>query len=822
MRILWRLLTVGAVAGTAASAQAYDVSPVCAVSGASEPIPTINSSVHVPPAVPGVADVCDGSEPARIVTPREPTWSAPIGIEQARKELSDADHLAARGALDDALLHLRVVERATPEIEDRIALERGELLLELGVPERACRAFATAARSPDRNIAARARIGAVTCRLRAGDRDGEKRLQALLRRYPQLSERQQLRLELAHAREAWGNRRGAAKLFRAIDVADPASPIAAIARAEVERLAEAGVVLSKMPMKTRVERAERLLRSAPVDVAAAEVEALRGSRGLNAELRARVHVMAARIARIQGRWDAVKQEIASARRQGVAVPDAGKLMPPPAATRASEQPEVSPARRAAERRIKGLRRGRPIRKLTNTQLRLVLDLAVRHSMKDTADEVVEAMTRRKSMVAAARFESAIRASGLASDEKLAPLLETIIHVRRYRVSGTYHYARALERLGRTAEAESHYLRVIERDRSATRYYAMWAEQRLWAQRSASQQSCAPPAEKKSQATKVKATAKAKKVTKAKKAAPAEAAPRMTPAERRERVVELLEPIAQSHGEAYPWLQRALSLVQLERFYEAGDEINEAYLAYRDARGSPRLRSGLEAVYTGSAPPRRPADWALRRARLSLEPDTRKQLAKVAELVGDPGVALRFGDWRQGQRPRAYTEQVHAAAAKYGVDPNLLFAVMRVESIYNRRIVSYAGAVGLMQIMPHTGRRIAERLGVEGFETTDLLDPETNLEFSAWYLASLLKRFDGRLPLAIASYNGGPHNVRLWMRANHPDMPLDAFLERIPFSQTHRYVRRVLTHYAAYRAQRDLPMTRLSVDLPEPQVDSMAF
>jgi soluble lytic murein transglycosylase len=54
------------------------------------------------------------------------------------------------------------------------------------------------------------------------------------------------------------------------------------------------------------------------------------------------------------------------------------------------------------------------------------------------------------------------------------------------------------------------------------------------------------------------------------------------------------------------------------------------------------------------------------------------------------------------------------------------------------------------------------------------------------------------------------------------MPLDAFLERIPFSQTHRYVRRVLTHYAAYRAQQNLPMPRLSVELPSVQPDEMAF
>jgi soluble lytic murein transglycosylase len=178
--------------------------------------------------------------------------------------------------------------------------------------------------------------------------------------------------------------------------------------------------------------------------------------------------------------------------------------------------------------------------------------------------------------------------------------------------------------------------------------------------------------------------------------------------------------------------------------------------------------------------------------------------------------------RREVRPRAYESDVEAAALKYGVDPNLLFAVMRVESVYHRQIVSHAGAIGLMQIMPRTGRLISRELGVEDFDTIDLLNPRTNLEFAAWYLSSLIKRFDGRLPLAIASYNGGPHNVRVWMSGYPPTMPLDAFLERIPFEETHRYVRRVLTHYAAYRAQQNLPMAKLSVELPKIERDEVAF
>jgi soluble lytic murein transglycosylase len=192
-------------------------------------------------------------------------------------------------------------------------------------------------------------------------------------------------------------------------------------------------------------------------------------------------------------------------------------------------------------------------------------------------------------------------------------------------------------------------------------------------------------------------------------------------------------------------------------------------------------------------------------------------------LGDMGTAGGFAgpDFIE-TLPRAYEWLVVPAAMRHGLDPNLLLAVMRVESAYQKHIVSYAGAVGLMQIMPRTGQLIAYALGQDDFTPADLLDPRVNLEFAAWYLASLLERFDGHLPLAIAAYNGGPHNVRRWIQESAQNTPLDVLLERIPFTQTHRYVRKVLVHYRAYRQQHDLPMPQLSVALPDPRVDPLAF
>ncbi len=796
--------------------------------------------------------------------------------EYARASFGRAEALIKVGRFVDALLHLRVVERVLPGIADRIALTRGDLLLQLAMPKQACEAYALAADSPDRAIAARGAIGEVRCAIAAGHRKAEQAFTALLRRYPLLPERHQLSFELAMTRANAGQLKAAVTLLRQIDLEAPASNVAASARAELEALREKGARVQPLSGSERVDRVERLLREAPIEVAAAEIEVL-ASEPLSAEARARLHLLSARMARLQGRWEQAVAELARARHDGAALPDAAKLTPPPAPVTG----EGTPERAAAERRIRGIRGNKPIEKLNTAQLRTVFDVAVQHGMKELCDELILAMANRKNFAPALRFEAAMLAAGLASDDKLARLLETLIAVPAYRVSARYHHARALERLGRITEAEAQYAQVIASDRGQTRYYAMWADLRLWSMKSGAGASCLPeegstavavaagacgiPAPSGVIATRPNTVAQprdpsgptattasllgagfqgnaaaadaplpgdsddalgeledASEQDDALASAVLDVNAYTDPALRRARALAMLAPIAAEHGEAYPWLLRAMDLIELDRFAEAADEMNEAYLAWRDASGAPRLRSGLVALMTGDAPPRRAMTAAVRRSRRALDLPTRKTLSQIARVLGDPGIGLRFGNYRLNEHPRAYAELVERAARKHGVDPNLLFAVMRVESIYNRRIISTAGAIGLMQIMPHTGRRIATKLGVSSFEPSDLLDPALNVEFSAWYLASLLKRFDNRLPLAIASYNGGPHNVRLWMRGSPKNMPLDAFLERIPFSQTHRYVRRVLTHYAAYRAQQNLPMTRLSVELPRVQPDEIAF
>lgn len=285
----------------------------------------------------------------------------------------------------------------------------------------------------------------------------------------------------------------------------------------------------------------------------------------------------------------------------------------------------------------------------------------------------------------------------------------------------------------------------------------------------------------------------------------------------------LEPLIERHGEAYPWLGRARDLLELGLAPQASDELYEVFMAWADARGRNRLTSGVVTLFRGAPPGRHRASVEMLRARRQLNIEDRIALADVCALTGDYGLAVRFGGWQRAfDRPRAYERLVVRAAERHDVDPNLLFAIMRVESVYNPRIISYAGAIGLMQIMPRTGHFIARNQGSEDFTVDRLVDPEVNIDFAAWYMSSLIERFDGRIPLAVASYNGGPHNVRLWLRNQPRDLALDAFLETIPIGQTHRYVRRVLTHYEAYRAQEGLPPPTMDMTLPSLEPDSVVF
>lgn len=146
-------------------------------------------------------------------------------------------------------------------------------------------------------------------------------------------------------------------------------------------------------------------------------------------------------------------------------------------------------------------------------------------------------------------------------------------------------------------------------------------------------------------------------------------------------------------------------------------------------------------------------------------------------------------------PRFFLPMVKTEAANRAVDPYFVYAVMRQESTFNPGIISPAGAIGLMQIMPATGKTIARELK-EPFSTDSLFSPAVNIRFGAYYLSQLLDQFNENEVLALASYNAGPTNAMGWYLRNK-DKEFDLFVEDIDFSETRNYVKKVLGNYWFY-------------------------
>lgn len=147
-------------------------------------------------------------------------------------------------------------------------------------------------------------------------------------------------------------------------------------------------------------------------------------------------------------------------------------------------------------------------------------------------------------------------------------------------------------------------------------------------------------------------------------------------------------------------------------------------------------------------------------------------------------------------PRGYWRYVEKYAKQYDLDPHLVYAVIREESRFKSRALSRSWAHGLMQIIPSTGRRISSAIGLR-YSRWKMYEPRVNIQMGTYYLASLIKRFNGNVSLALAGYNGGPVRVKRWLK-NYPDFDLDEFVEDIPLRETRNYVKKVMKSYYGYK------------------------
>jgi soluble lytic murein transglycosylase len=151
-------------------------------------------------------------------------------------------------------------------------------------------------------------------------------------------------------------------------------------------------------------------------------------------------------------------------------------------------------------------------------------------------------------------------------------------------------------------------------------------------------------------------------------------------------------------------------------------------------------------------------------------------------------------------PQPYATEVAAAAKLSGVSTDLIYGVMRQETLFRPDAQSAANARGLLQLLPETARITARKYQLPVPSADQLFDPAINVPLGAAYLKSLLDSFDGQWLLALAAYNAGPAATRRWLPARA--MESDIWMENIPYNETRGYVQRVLWHSLVFHWLRE--------------------
>jgi TolA-binding protein len=148
-------------------------------------------------------------------------------------------------------------------------------------------------------------------------------------------------------------------------------------------------------------------------------------------------------------------------------------------------------------------------------------------------------------------------------------------------------------------------------------------------------------------------------------------------------------------------------------------------------------------------------------------------------------------------PYGFKEYVQKYSSQYNVDPLFILAVIRQESNFMPDAISYAGARGLMQIMPSTGESIARQLGISNYNVNMLTDPDINIKMGTFYLRQQLDNFNQNKFYCAGAYNGGPGRMSGWV-SDRGNMDIDEFIESITYEQTREYVKRVIGNYYFYQ------------------------
>ena len=185
----------------------------------------------------------------------------------------------------------------------------------------------------------------------------------------------------------------------------------------------------------------------------------------------------------------------------------------------------------------------------------------------------------------------------------------------------------------------------------------------------------------------------------------------------------------------------------------------------------------------------------KKRRFSEAYDFAQQLSALAS-IRDENQAIPLELYRL-LYPIYYHDTINKYSKKYEMDPLFIAAMILEESRFGAEAVSWAGAIGLMQIMPQTGRELARQLKIRRFKKNMLLNPGVNIEMGTKYMKFLMSRFQDNHALVTGAYNGGPGRMSRWVKERGL-ADLDEFIEDIAIDETRRHIKKVIDSYYVYR------------------------
>jgi soluble lytic murein transglycosylase len=148
-------------------------------------------------------------------------------------------------------------------------------------------------------------------------------------------------------------------------------------------------------------------------------------------------------------------------------------------------------------------------------------------------------------------------------------------------------------------------------------------------------------------------------------------------------------------------------------------------------------------------------------------------------------------------PKAYWPDLRKYSELNGLDPYLVASLIRQESEFNAGAISHANAVGLMQLLPKTGKNVAKQVKLKGYSAPQLYTPAVNLELGTRYFKEMVDKYNGQFEYALAAYNAGSDRVGDWLGQGHY-RDAQEFVESIPFTETREYVQAILRNANVYR------------------------